>query len=405
MSNAATHFISKTPYVLRLNQELDQELDQDKQSSDSSLNGVSLAVKDLFHIKAIPTTAGNPDWLASHPTPEQTSPAVDALLHAGASLVGKTITDELAYSLNGQNIHYGTPFNISAPERLPGGSSSGSAVAVREGSAQVGLGTDTGGSIRVPASYNGLFGLRPTHGRISCEHMVSLAPSFDTVGWITRDLSTLDKVAQVLLNKDDEQTPCPVKDAKIGFAEELAAQCEYSDALSSAYNKMVKRQCILSSGLSSDLLTQASGTFRILQGYEIWQTHGQWITKQKPTFAPDIQERFEWCATITEEQQQNEKKKQNEFISHIHYLFSQCDVIFLPTTPGAAPLINTPSEQLAIYRNKLMNLTCIAGLCGLPQLHIPLAINPHAPMGFSLIGQKNHDKQLIEIARMLLENE
>ncbi|WP_166423011.1 amidase [Paraglaciecola sp. 20A4] len=402
MSHAAKHFTSQTPYVLHL----DVKVDDKAKSTDLPLYGMSLAVKDLFHIKGLPTTAGNPDWLASHPIPEHTSPAVERLLQQGASLVGKTITDELAYSLNGQNLHYGTPFNISAPNRVPGGSSSGSAVAVREGSARIGLGTDTGGSIRVPASYNGLFGLRPTHGRISCEHMVSLAPSFDTVGWITRDLDSLATVADVLFEDTKELDLVEISAntaPRIGFAEELVAQCEYADMLTETYRKISATSYKLSSGLSSTLLSQASETFRILQGYEIWQTHGQWITNHQPTFAPDIQDRFMWCATIDKSQYQQALKQQQTFIEHINHLFTQCDVIFLPTTPGPAPLLSMAGDDLAHYRNTLMRLTCIAGLCGLPQLHIPLSINSHAPMGFSLIGQKNHDKQLIEIARMFLE--
>jgi Asp-tRNA(Asn)/Glu-tRNA(Gln) amidotransferase A subunit family amidase len=403
MSHSPTHFTSQSPYILQVNEKQHSE----NITPNLTLSGFTLAVKDLFHICGLPTTAGNPDWLASHSIPQHTSPAVDALIQAGARLVGKTITDELAYSLNGQNIHYGTPFNLSAPERIPGGSSSGSAVAVREGSANIGLGTDTGGSIRVPASYNGLFGLRPTHGRISCEHMVSLAPSFDTVGWITRDLDVLDKVAEVFFDDthiDNAHFPQrTLQDTKIGFAQELAQQCEFPEALEAAYHNMVPSPCMLETGLSSDLLSKASETFRTLQGYEIWQTHGQWITEKSPTFAPDIQDRFNWCTTITKQQHQEAQKNQHNFMSHINHLFTQCDVIFLPTTPGAAPLIDTPSDILATYRNTLMKLTCIAGLCGLPQLHIPLSINLHAPMGFSLIGQKNHDKQLIKIARMLLE--
>ena len=401
MSHTAKHFTSHTPYVWQV----DNKTADDVTSSNLPLSGMTLAVKDLFHIKGLPTTAGNPDWLASHPIAEHTSPVVDKLLQQGAALVGKTITDELAYSLNGQNIHYGTPFNVSSPERLPGGSSSGSAVAVREGSAVIGLGTDTGGSIRVPASYNGLFGLRPTHGRISCEHMVGLAPSFDTVGWMTRDLDSLCAVADVLFT-DSFSNGLPniqLKKPRIGLSPELMAQCEYSQVLDAAYHAMVNEPCPLTSGLSDTLLSQASETFRILQGYEIWQTHGQWITEHQPKFAVDIQQRFTWCATINLRQYQQALVQQQIFIAHINDLFTQCDMIFLPTTPGPAPFLNTPGDELTTYRNTLMRLTCIAGLCGLPQLHVPLAINPHAPMGFSLIGQKNHDKQLIGIARMLLE--
>ena len=116
-------------------------------------------------------------------------------------MVGRVQTDELAYSLNGCNYHYGTPVNPVTPDRLPGGSSSGSAVAVARGDADVGLGTDTGGSIRVPACYNGLYGIRPTHGRLSSEHMVPLAPRFDTPGWLCRDAETLERVGAILFGE------------------------------------------------------------------------------------------------------------------------------------------------------------------------------------------------------------
>ena len=164
------------------------------------LSGLRLGVKDLFYITGMPTTAGNPDWMASHSQPAtDTAPSVVALLNEGAVLVGKTLTDELAYSLEGINQHYGTPVNPKAPDRIPGGSSSGSAVAVAKEHIDIGLGTDTAGSIRVPASYNGLYGLRPSHGVISCEHLIPLAPRFDTVGWLTRDFPTMMRVAESIV--------------------------------------------------------------------------------------------------------------------------------------------------------------------------------------------------------------
>src|SRR5690606_37246293 len=163
------------------------------------LAGLRLAVKDLFDVAGMPTGAGNPRWLETHEAPDADAEAVARLRAAGASLVGKTITDELAWSLNGSNAHYGTPDNPAAPGRLPGGSSSGSASAVASGLADIGLGTDTGGSIRVPASYCGLFGLRPTHGRVPLEGAVPLAASFDTAGVFTRDAATLRKASETLL--------------------------------------------------------------------------------------------------------------------------------------------------------------------------------------------------------------
>src|SRR5262245_20127130 len=151
------------------------------------LAGLTFAAKDLFDIAGSRVCAGNPDWLRTHAPAEKTAPAVQILLGAGATLVGKTLTDELAFSMSGENIHYGTPLNPAAPDRIPGGSSSGSASATASKLVDFALGTDTSGSIRVPASYCGLFSMRPTHGRISCQGVVPLAPSFDTIGWFARD--------------------------------------------------------------------------------------------------------------------------------------------------------------------------------------------------------------------------
>lgn len=168
------------------------------------LSGLSFAVKDVFDIKGNTSGAGNPDWLRTHPPAESTAPALLALLQRGAALEGTTQTDELMYSLNGENAHYGTPINPVAPDRIPGGSSSGSAVAAAAGLVDFAIGTDTGGSIRIPSSYCGLYGFRPTHGAVSTEGLIPLAHSFDTVGWMSRDVNILLKTGCVLLKKTSQ---------------------------------------------------------------------------------------------------------------------------------------------------------------------------------------------------------
>ena len=360
------HFSANSPYQVQFDPPLTG-------NNHGPLIQTRIAVKDLFHIAGIPTSAGNPDWLLSHPLPALSSPVVSSLLQNGASIVGKTITDELAYSLNGQNIHYGTPVNCRHPDRLPGGSSSGSATAVANGSADVGLGTDTGGSIRVPASYNGLFGLRPTHGIISTEHMVGLAPEFDTVGWLTRDLATLSKVAQVLL--PNHSTALSLQ-PKIAFSSALNATCQHHRSLSQLVNKLsctdVWHISDISERLNYQYLNNVAYAFRILQGAQIWAQHGEWIMQQQPVFAQDIAARFKWCQTIDLKQITEAKTIQHDFRLLLEQIFSEFDCLLLPTTPGSAPLLSADEQQLADYRNQLLSLTCVAGLGGLPQLHIPL---------------------------------
>src|SRR5213080_3251576 len=165
------------------------------------LTGLTFAAKDLFDVAGHPTGGGNPDWARQNPVPARHAWAVQRLLDAGATLIGKTITDEVSLGIVGEDAFYGTPVNPRAPGRVPGGSSSGSAAAVAAGICDTALGTDTGGSVRVPASFCGLYGIRPTHGRLDLTGMMSQAPSSDTAGWFARDAATFAKVASVMLDE------------------------------------------------------------------------------------------------------------------------------------------------------------------------------------------------------------
>ena len=366
-----------------------------------SLSGLGLGVKDLFHIAGIPTTAGNPDWMSSHPQPANvTAPTVTALLEAGATLIGKTLTDELAYSLEGINKHYGTPINPQAPERIPGGSSSGSAVAVANGTIDIGLGTDTGGSIRVPASYNGLYGLRPSHGLVSCDHLVPLAPSFDTVGWMTRDFSTLMQVAEVLLppSRNNNLSHLVVGNIE-GIESWVTAREPLLTAIANQFDSVEEIE------ISKDYLTLASNAFRVLQGREIWQIHGQWIEQQQPDFATEIRDRFMWCKNLSFDDEQQAQKQAQKFIDfwHSEVLSSINQVLLIPTTPGAAPLLNTPPSQQLKSRNFLLGLTAPAGLTKAPQISLPYLSSEQAPWGVSLMALSDCDRSLLACVSKLDE--
>ncbi|RBP78237.1 amidase [Marinomonas rhizomae] len=403
------HFMVQNPF-LTLDSISSETVWNESPQADSSLplSGLRLAVKDLFHMVGRPTSAGNPTWLATHPIPTKTASSVTALLDAGATFCGKTITDELAYSLNGQNIHYGTPSNPVTPNRLPGGSSSGSAVAVSSDLADIGLGTDTGGSIRVPASYNGLFGLRPTHGVIPSDNMVALAPSFDTVGWLTRDLETLARTAATLLKRKPSKAF-----NNILIAKNLIDQVAHVKELKSQLQTWREQGYFLkeSSVVIDTKVWKTSETFRTLQGAEIWHEHGKWINDLKglaevdtsSVFAPDIQQRFDWCQTISSADIAAAKQQRQRFTDWLENEIEE-SVLIIPTTPGLAPLFDAPDDELAAYRNQLMDITAIAGLAGLPQLHLPVCTLHGAPCGLSLVGSKGTDLALIEFAKTLMES-
>lgn len=345
------------------------------------------------------TGFGHPDWLKTHPPAQHTARAVELLLHAGASLVGKTISDELCYSLSGENYHYGTPLNPRARTRIPGGSSSGSASAVAGGAADFALGTDCGGSVRVPASYCGIFGVRPTHGRVSLNGVHPFAPSFDCAGWFALDPDILLQVGRVLLN--DTRTPKPfrrllvAKDAFERADPEVKAAtvshiARISDHLGNA------REVVL----SDEGLDEWFEAFRIMQAAEIWKSFGDWISTVRPEFGPGVRERFHAASEIRQDELEGAKKRRSEICTRLEELIEVGDVVCLPTTPRPAPLLGTPVTEVEIrQRNQAMALLCVAGLGGLPQINLPVADIAGAPIGLSILARRGTDIDLLAFAK------
>ncbi|WP_027349262.1 amidase [Halotalea alkalilenta] len=361
-------------------------------ASEGPLRGQRLAVKDLFEIEGFVTGAGNPDWRASHAAATRTASAVRKLLDAGAEMVGKTQTDELAYSLNGANVHYGTPVNPAAPDRLPGGSSSGSAVAVAAGEADIGLGTDTGGSIRVPSSYCGLYGLRPSWGAIASDGLVALAPRFDTVGFMCRQAALLARVGDVLLPSQ------PLR--KFSSVRVLVPQgVDFGPAQVSAQFERLGL-ALDARQLDADTMGRASEAFRVLQGREIWRTHGEWISRVQPRFADDIQARIEWCAGL-DAGAENEAQRAAVRIVGLLREWSEdgeC-ALCLPSAPGASPLLELAGVELARYRERLMGMTALGGLWGAAVLALPWLEDQGAPWGVSLIAAPGEDRSLLALLK------
>ncbi len=363
------------------------------------LSGLSFAVKDLFHIAGYPTSGGQPLLLALNGTQTRTAPTVQRLLDAGARFVGKTITDELAFSMNGNNAHFGAPLNGSAPDRITGGSSSGSAAAVSNGLADVALGTDTGGSVRAPASHCGLVGLRPTQGRVSLQDCLDLSPSLDTCGWFTRDLRTFGRVADVLLGADAQPLPSMVR---LLLPSELWAQVapEVAAALAPLRTRFESEwggarpvQVVL------DSLDALYWHYRHIQGFEAWLTDGPFITRYQPPLGPGVAERFTWSAKVTDEQVASATSFRARYRAHLLALLGDDGVLLLPTMPDVAPLRSAAESTLEDYRNRAIRLLCVAGLAGLPQISLPGATRLGAPLGLSLIGPPGSDRSLVALAQ------
>jgi amidase len=366
------------------------------------LSGLTFAAKDLFDVAGYPTGGGNPLVLAMSGIKGETAPAVRRLLDAGARFVGKTHTDELAFSMNGRNAHFGTPRNGGAPDRIPGGSSSGSASAVSNRMCDTALGTDTGGSVRAPASHCGLFGIRPTHGRIPLLLTMDLAPSLDTCGFFARDAQTFGRVADVMLGTDPAPLPARVRLLRPADTWALI-DAEPAEALAPAYERVVRALGAATEvAVADDEGWDATyWHFRHVQGRECWSTDGAFIERFAPPLGPGVAERFEWASRVTDAQVASATAFRSRFRAKLHAMLGADGVMVLPTMPDVAPLLSSDERQLDVYRNRAIRLLLIAGMAGLPQLSMPLATRLGAPLGLALIGPAGSDRSLVALAEAI----
>lgn len=370
-------------------------------ASTGPLTGLCFGVKDLFDIAGYPTGGGNPIVLARSGIKTHTAPTVQRLLDAGARLVGKTVTDELAFSMTGHNVHFGAPLNGAAPERISGGSSSGSASAVSHGLCDFALGTDTGGSVRAPANHCGLYGLRPTHGRVSLQGALDLAPSLDTCGWFARDVQTFARVADVLLDADPAPLPAQVRLLKpidVWALSAPAAVAALEPALRATEAVLGAAQPVQAQLDSFEAMYWA---FRYVQGREAWMTDGPLLERYAPPLGAAVKQRLDWCKTVTDAQLVPATAFRARFRAHLGALLGHDGVLVMPTMHDIAPLRGDSEDAFEDYRNRSTESLCMAGLAGFAQLSMPLASRAGAPLGLSLLGPAGSDRSLIALAERI----
>jgi amidase len=358
-------------------------------SATGPLAGTTMGVKDLFDIEGLVTGAGTPAYASTHEPATTDALAVTRLVDAGVTVVGKTISDELAWSLAGVNMHYGAPRNVAAPGRRAGGSSSGSAAAVTAALVDLGLGTDTGGSIRVPASQCGILGWRPSHGAVPVDGVVPLAPSFDTVGLLARDVRLLALGMDALLG--GAAAPGDVSGRVLGLAEAWALVGEHARA---------GLRDLTDDGTSSSIdvdLEAAAGAFRTLQGREAWQTHGHWFATTHPDLAPDIATRLRDASRITDAEVAHARVVADGVTARVLAATAAGDVLLLPAAPGAAPPLEQSSDDSDAWRARALQLTCIAGLAGAPVVVAPLLDDDALPLGAAFVGPRGSDRALLAL--------
>lgn len=363
-------------------------------TAEGPLQGVRLAVKDLIDVEGALTTGGNPDWAAAHGPAARDAPAVARLRAAGARVVGKTVTDELAFSLEGENAHHGTPRNPRAPGRLPGGSSSGSAVAVAAGLADVALGTDTGGSVRVPASFCGTWGMRPTHGRIPLDGVLPFAPSYDTVGWFARDAALLEAAGHALLQSEAVARP-PLK-LRIALDAVAVADTAAAAALHALGVRL---------GITETVHAFEGGSWKewlqayaVLQGLEVRETLGPWIRERAPRFGPTIAPRFDAAMALHPAEGEMWRPWRARAARHLHERLGEDEAWLVPAAPGVPlPLSADKATRDHFYAHALA-LGALAGHAGLPQVVMPLAKVHGLPLGISFIAAPGNDERLLALA-------
>ncbi|CAM2144120.1 Amidase [Pararobbsia alpina] len=421
------------------------------------LDGLRFAVKDLIDVAGVRTGGGNPDWLATHGPAHEHASVVARLLAAGASVEGKTITDELAYSLEGENAHYGTPLNARWPHALPGGSSSGSASAVAAGVVDFALGTDTGGSVRVPAAFCGLWGIRPTHGVVPTDGVIDFAPGFDTVGWFARSADMLERVGIALLSPARlsgtgrhadangitaaVETAGALPDDTAGLARFSRPRERWVDlqvahavtgatveprAIAKRFVRFNEAFAIRAANEPDDAqaLLDAAGLMGALEGVSIFdgkpaqwlhvyqqlqdadirRALGSWIASHRPRFGATIAPRFARMTTLDDAEVERCAVQRAEWRARLDALLAG-HFLVLPTTPVALLDKGATAGDISRFYTEALTINSVAAFGGYPQVTIPFRDDKDRPLALSIIGARGDDLALLKFVRRFGVNE
>ena len=362
------------------------------ESYNGRLKNLKFVLKDMCDVKNIKTSCGNPDFYKACEPAKKHAEFLSNILSEGAILEGITICDEFFYSVIGENSHYGTPKNLNAPNCVPGGSSSGSAAALTTDLFDFSIGSDTGGSVRVPASFCGLLGIRPTHGRINANGVYPMAPSFDTIGWFSNNIKTFQKIGEVLLNKNENEN---ITFNQFVIAEDLLelVDTDIKNQFDSYYKELHPN--IKHIRLSKFSKSEIADNFRILQAGEIKEHVIPWIEKNKPKISLEINSRIEMASEILPLEIDAAKTFRQEIISEINNSLPEGDIAIFPTTPFSAPKCGQSDQDLGSDRKKIMEMTSIAGMTSRPQISIPKFKGKTGPVGISILGWQYSDEILL----------
>jgi len=364
-----------------------------KGAGTGELNGLTFAAKDVFKIRGSTYSNGHPDWLRTHEPDDFTSSTIQRLLDQGADMVGKTVCDELCFSISGENWNYGSPFNPHDPRRFTGGSSSGSGAATSGGLVDFALGSDCLGSVRVPASYTGVFGVRPTYNRVPSDGEAEYCPSMDVFGYMASDPDIFKKVSKVMLGED----PQPVKFTKLVIAKDCFNAVNpqiYTDLKPAIDHIAANLSSVEEREISPDGLDNWIKVFQQVQGYEVWRSYGGWVRKYRPVLSRGPRERLAWASTVTLPEYNAGLAKKLEISKHVRDMLANGEVLVMPTAASVAPMRTAPLEEINATRLQSTYLLCVSPLSGVPQMTLPMVMQDDLPLGLSLLSGFNTDLAL-----------
>lgn len=386
-----------------------------------TLAGLTFAINDIFELEDYVTGFGNPDWARTHEAAEKTAVTVTALLKNGAVCVGKTVTGELGFGVSGENIHYGTPINPEMPAHVPGGSSSGSAVAVAAGLVDFALGTDTIGCIRIPAAFCGLLSYRPSHGAVSTIGILPNSQSLDTVGWLARDPSILLRVGHTLLKLNTVE---PRRARRLIFADDLfqlskvpkqKAEVVINKAIEnlSGYQPQqhinfgqhislnvpslkgfLDQSTNMQNGISN--LKALSSAMVSLQRHEFKTNHEDWVKSVEPKLALDVSDNLLTAINTTHEKIKALYDIRKELRACMQILLKDDGILVIPTVADPPSKLNSKKRDTVESHNRALILSSIASMSGCCQVTIPLGKNDGCPISVSFITFHGGDKFLLD---------
>lgn len=393
---------------------LEQARAADRRSDRPPLLGIPVAVKAVIDVEGLPTTAGAARWRRF---PTKDAVVVERLRAAGAVVLGAAHTNEFAYGIDGRNPHWGDCRNPRDPTRLSGGSSSGPAAATAAGMALAGLGTDTSGSIRVPASFCGLVGLRPTPGALSVEGIVPLAPSYDVPGVMARNVADVEVLFEALASpgqprsgggraideKASRSSDSPLGNLRVGVVEELVELTEpyVVEGISEAMRRLESAGAVVEP-VRLQALHESGEIHRVIQQSEAAHVHEPWFEAQRPHYSEPVRARLEAGRSLLATVYLAAIEARRRIADEAADKLSGLDVLVAPTAPLTAPLMEEEDVTVRGVRRPLRSalLGCVvpATQLGGPIASVPVGTHRGLPYGIQVVGRPFDEEMILRVA-------